>query len=172
LQELTSKQKRFVEEYLTDLNATQAAIRAGYSPKTAARQGIDLLHKTHIAKKITEGKKSISETIGIRRERIIQEMARIAFFNIKGLVDDEGNLLQINKLSDDVAAALNGVDIAVIGNPESAVGHVKKYKIPDKNKALENLARILGYMDRDTGSKDSAQLLAEAMNNMFNRLPD
>lgn len=168
---LTPKQERFVDEYLTDLNATQAAIRAGYSKKTAGRQAIELLNKTHIAHAVAEKKKQIANGIEVTRDRIIKEMARLAFFNIKGLVDSEGNPKQIHELSDDVAAAINGIEITVIGGQEEQDAHVKKYRIPDKNKSLENLAKILGYMDRDTGSKDSAELLAEAMNNLADRLP-
>lgn len=168
---LTPKQERFVDEYLTDLNASQAAIRAGYSKKTAGRQAIELLNKTHIAAEISARKKQIADDTGITRNRIIHEMARLAFFNIKGLVDSDGNPKSIHELTDDVAAAINGIDITVIGSPESQVGKVRKYKVPDKNKALENLAKILGYMDRDTGSKDSAELLADAMNNLADRLP-
>lgn len=168
---LTPKQERFVDEYLTDLNATQAAIRAGYSKKTAGRQAMELLNKTHIAAEISARKKQIADDTGITRNRIIQEMARLAFFNIKGLVNSEGNPKPIHELSDDVAAAINGVEITVIGGNEGQDAHVKKYRIPDKNKSLENLAKILGYMDRDTGSKDSAELLADAMNNLADRLP-
>lgn len=169
---LTPKQERFVDEYLTDLNATQAAIRAGYSQKTASRQAIELLQKTHVAAVVSERQKQISSETGITRNRIIQEMARLAFFNIKGLVDSEGNPKPIHELSDDVAAVINGIDIAVIGNPDNQAAYVKKYKVPDKNKALENLSRILGYMDRDNGNKDSAELLADAMNNLASRLPN
>jgi len=159
LPKLTPKQERFVDEYLTDLNASQAAIRAGYSKKTAGRQAMELLNKTHIAAEISERKKQIADDTGITRNRIIQEMARLAFFNIKGLVDSAGNPKPVHELTDDVAAAINGIDITVIGSPESQVGQVRKYKVPDKNKALENLARILGYMDREGGQSNTVPRL-------------
>ena len=148
-----------MDEYLTDLNATQAAIRAGYSQKTASRQAIELLQKTHVAAVVSERQKQISNETGITRNRIIQEMARLAFFNIKGLVDSEGNPKPIHELSDDVAAVINGIDIAVIGNPDNQAAHVKKYKVPDKNKALENLSRILGYMDKESGNDGASPKL-------------
>lgn len=169
---LTPKQERFVDEYLTDLNATQAAIRAGYSKKTAGRQAMELLNKTHIAAEISSRKQQIANDTGITRDRIINEMARLAFFNIKGLVDDDGRPKQVHELSDDVAAAINGIEITIIGNQEDQESHVKKCRIPNKNKALENLAKILGYMDREGGNKDSAEMLAEAMNNLVSRLPN
>ena len=159
MQKLTPKQERFVDEYLTDLNATQAAIRAGYSKKTAGRQAIELLNKTHIAEEISSRKKKIADDTGITRDRIIKEMARLAFFNIKGLVDDDGKPKQVHELSDDVAAAINGIEITIIGNQEDQESHVKKYRIPDKNKALENLAKILGYMDRDSGQSNTSPIL-------------
>lgn len=149
---LTPKQERFVDEYLTDLNATQAAVRAGYSKKTANRTGTKLLSNAVICIEIQKRRKDVIESIGITRNRIIQEMACLAFFSGKGLVSSNGAVIPLHELTDEVAAAINGVDF----NPD---GTVKKYRIPDKNKALENLARILGYMDREGGQSNTAPRL-------------
>lgn len=164
IRKLTPKQERFVDEYLKDLNATQAAIRAGYSPKNADNIASELLGKTHVYEAISRKRRAMEEECGITRSRVIQEMARLAFFNSKNFFDKDGNPIPINQLSDDAAAAINGLDVVSIGNNEIGLGQVLKYKIPDKNKALENLSKILGYLDRDRQKEqDSATLLAQAM---------
>ncbi|MBS7060641.1 MAG: terminase small subunit [Eubacterium sp.] len=78
---LTAKQKRFCDEYLIDLNATQAAIRAGYSEKTAYRTGADNLKKPQIEEYIAKRQKELSRSTEITQERVIKELALIAFSN-------------------------------------------------------------------------------------------
>ena len=79
--ELNEKQQRFVEEYMIDLNATQAAIRAGYSVKSASDIGGQLLGKTHVQRAIARAKAERSRRTGITQDRVLQELARIAFVN-------------------------------------------------------------------------------------------
>ncbi len=78
---LTKKQKRFVEEYLIDLNATQAAIRAGYSPQTAYSIGDENLKKPEIKNAIDKALAERSRRTGVNADRIIEELAKIAFLN-------------------------------------------------------------------------------------------
>uniref|UniRef100_UPI003FEE3DAB terminase small subunit n=1 Tax=Lachnospira eligens TaxID=39485 RepID=UPI003FEE3DAB len=78
---LTPKQKKFSDEYLIDLNATQAAIRAGYSEKTAYSIGIENLRKPEIKKYIEKRQKELSRSTDITQERVIKELALIAFSN-------------------------------------------------------------------------------------------
>lgn len=153
---LTPKQEKFIDEYLVDLNATQAAIRAGYSAKHAHTIASQLLSKTQVSDEITKRRKALADDFGITRERVVKEMARLAFLDVRNFFDDEGNPIHVSKLSDDAAAAINGLDVSTVGNSEMGIGQVLKYKIPDKNKALENLAKILGYMDKDR-SKEPAK---------------
>ena len=84
---LTAKQQRFVEEYLVDLNATQAAIRAGYSPETARSIGSENLSKPDIADAIAEGRAKLSEKCEVTAERVIRELALIGFahFSVSSL---------------------------------------------------------------------------------------
>ena len=84
---ITEKQQRFVEEYLIDLNATKAAIRAGYSPKTADVQGPRLLGKVRVSCAIARAKAERSRRTGITQDRILQELARIAFLNPVDVLD-------------------------------------------------------------------------------------
>ena len=169
---LTAKQQKFVDEYLIDLNATQAAIRAGYSVKTAGWIGQQLLVKTHISECIRKRRDALSKKTEVSQERIVLEMKRLALFDVRNFFRDDGTPIPIKELSDDAAAAIVGLDVVSIGNSESGIGQVIKYKLPDKNKSLENLARILGHFDRDKNKEqDGVSKLAEALISLANRLP-
>lgn len=89
---LTDKQARFVEEYLIDLNATQAAIRAGYSEKTAQEQSSRLLSNVMVKEAVERGKAKTANKLEITRERVLQTIAEIAFEEIKNPDDPELNL--------------------------------------------------------------------------------
>ena len=78
---LTEKQKRFVAEYLVDLNATQAAIRAGYSPKTANRIGSQNLSKVDVQAEIEKRRATLRNKLEITQEKVIEELAAVAFAN-------------------------------------------------------------------------------------------
>ena len=80
---MTKKQKRFIEEYLVDLNATQAAIRAGYSPDTAGSIGSENLKKPEIRARIEKAIAERSKRTGINQDRIVMELAKIALLNPK-----------------------------------------------------------------------------------------
>ena len=99
---LTAKQQRFCDEYLIDLNATQAAIRSGYSEKTAMEQGYQLLQKTSVQKYISDRKKVRAERTEITQDMVLKELASIAFSNAadyanviekQAMIEVEGNML-------------------------------------------------------------------------------
>ncbi|MBA8838348.1 phage terminase small subunit [Ochrobactrum sp. RH2CCR150] len=83
---LTAKQERFVAEYLIDLNATQAAIRAGYSEKTAQQQRSRLLLNVLVQEAIAKGREKTAAKLEITKERIVDELAKIAFADIRKAV--------------------------------------------------------------------------------------
>jgi phage terminase small subunit len=147
---LSEKHQRFVEEYLIDLNATQAALRAGYSAATAYSQGQRLLKHVEVAKAVRAAKKARAERMAISQDRVLVELARIAFFDPRKLFDADGKPIAINQLDDDTAAALVGLDVLEefegSGEDRQFVGYTKKYKIADKNTALANAMRHLGML--------------------------
>jgi phage terminase small subunit len=152
---LTPKQERFVEEYLIDLNATQAAIRAGYSQRTASSIGEENLRKPEISAAIQAAKAARTERTHITQDRVLQELARIAFFDLRKLYREDGSLKAMHELDDEAAAVLAGVDVVETkGNAEfggeDGVRHipeyVKKVKIPDKVGALGLAMRHLGML--------------------------
>lgn len=144
---MTPKQQRFVEEYLVDLNATQAAIRAGYSAKTAGQIGDENLKKPEIKEAIQARRKELSEKVEITQERVLKEYARLAFLDPRKLFDNTGAPLPIQDLDDDTAAAIIGLDVVQVGNAEVGVGDVLKYKMADKKGALDSVARHLGMFN-------------------------
>lgn len=146
---LTDRQDRFVQEYLVDLNATQAAIRAGYSAKTAAQIGERMLRKVEVQALLTERMKARSERTEITADRVLREIARLAFFDIRKLVGDDGRPKDLKDLDDDTAAAIAGLEVARVGNAVIGEGEVLKFKISDKNAALEKLAKHLGLFEKD-----------------------
>ena len=146
----TPKQKRFIDEYVIDFNGTAAAIRAGYSPTSAKVIANELLTKPDIYAEVQAKIEAMTNKADITKERILLEMRRLALFDVRSLYDENGHPLPVHQLSDDAAAAINGLDVVSIGNFDVGVGQVMRYKIPDKNKALESLAKILGYLDRTT----------------------
>jgi len=109
--ELTPKQARFVAEYLIDLNATQAAVRAGYSARTAASQGARLLKHGGVARAVQAAQQARAVRTEITQDRVLQELARIAFFDIRRLYRADGSMKDPCELDADTAAALASIEV-------------------------------------------------------------
>lgn len=140
---MTKKQKRFIEEYLIDLNATQAAIRAGYSPDTAKSIGSENLTKPDIKAQIARAMAERSRRTGVNADRVVMELAKIAFVNANDVIDAETATLKPDALPEDTAA-IQSVKVKTFGED----GLEREIKMADKLKALELLGKHLG-MFRD-----------------------
>jgi phage terminase small subunit len=143
---LNEKQRRFAEEYLIDLNATQAAIRAGYSTKTADRQGHRLLKNAEIQAAVTEGQRRRLRRVEVNQDTVLRELLRIATADIRNLFHPDGRLKKPEELDDDTAAAIASIEVVVrpvAGSDGEEVEHVAKLKAWDKPRALEMLGRHL-----------------------------
>nr|DAQ58277.1 MAG TPA: Terminase small subunit [Caudoviricetes sp.] len=136
---ITEKQKKFVEEYLIDLNATQAAIRAGYSVKNAGKIGHELLEKTRISNEITKKIAERSRRTGINADRVLIELAKIAFVNADDVIESKDATLKENASRDDLAA-IQSIKVKTFGED----GVEREIKLADKIKALDMLGRHLG----------------------------
>lgn len=150
---LNERQKRFVDEYLIDLNATQAAIRAGYSPKTANEQGAQLLAKLSVQQYLSKRMQDRIQRTEITQDRVLTELAKIGFADIRKAVkwgesvmvaQEEGDpveiehsvaLLSSTDIDDDTAAAISEVSQGRDGI---------KIKMHDKKGALVDIGRHLG----------------------------
>ena len=144
---LTPKQAAFVREYLIDLNATQAAIRAKYSPRTAASIGEENLRKPEIADAIQKAMESRSKRTEITADRVLQELAKIGFSDVRKIFTETGGLHNPRDMDDDMAAAVQSVEVVVRqvpGEAHSEVEHVHKIKLNDKLGALTQIGRHLG----------------------------
>ncbi len=154
---MTDKQERFCEEYMIDLNATQAAIRAGYSPKTANEQGSQLLAKLSIQNRIAQLQAEQSRRTGVSTDRVVRELAKIAFVNAADLIDPKTASLKSDASHDDLAA-VQSVKVKTFGED----GLEQEVKLADKLRALDLLGKHLG-MYKDTSEKDpAAAALAKA----------
>ncbi len=138
---LTDKQKKFVEEYLIDLNATQACIRAGYSPKTAMEQGYQLLQKTSVQEAIAECMAARSRRTGVNQDRVVLELAKIAFVRMPDVVDSNGRIKQ--DASADDLSCIESIKYKKSDN-EFGGSVEREVKIASKIKALELLGKHLG----------------------------
>ncbi|MDR1515310.1 MAG: terminase small subunit [Synergistaceae bacterium] len=139
---MTPKQSKFVDEYMIDLNATKAAIRAGYSEKTATRIGPKLVGKSCVQDAISAAQAKQSARTQITADRVVLELARIAFVDTRQIFKwgpDGVRLLPSDGLSDDEAAI-----VAEVSETISKDGGSIKAKRFDKLKALELLGRHLG----------------------------
>lgn len=156
---LTPKQSRFVEEYLVDLNATQAAIRAGYSPHTADVIGHENLGKPEIAMALAERRRLLSERTDVNAERVIRELARVAFGRLDEVApwDEQGpRLIASSELPEHARALVASIRVKrerpLRGSGENAVPwEVETIEVKpwDKLGALEKLGKHLGlFTDR------------------------
>ena len=138
---LTEKQQRFVDEYLIDLNATQAAIRAGYSVKTANEQGSENLAKLSIQQAIAEAMAERSKRTGVNQDRVVLELAKIALVKMTDIVDSQGRI-KSDASPDDLAC----IESVKYKESESDTGSSveREVKIASKLKALELLGKHLG----------------------------
>ena len=135
---LTDKQKKFIDEYLVDLNATQAAIRAGYKEKAAYRTGAENLRKPQIQEEIQKRMQERQQRTEVTQDMVVKELAAIAFARATDYAAVRGGAVCIkdtDALSDEQIRAIAGIK-------EGANGI--EIKLNDKEKALELLGRHLG----------------------------
>lgn len=154
---LTDKQERFCQEYLIDLNATQAAIRAGYSENSAGQIGEQNLKKLEIQERITELNQARQAATGINQRRVLEELAKIAFGDISVLFDESGALLNIHDIDPGVRGMVSSVksyeEKAVIGEETITQGMNREVKCWDKLKALEMIGRHINLFEKDNDHK-------------------
>lgn len=138
---LTVKQRMFVEEYLIDLNATQAAIRAGYSAKTADQQGSRMLANVKVQQAIAERMAERSKRTGVNQDRVVLELAKVAFAKMTDIVDSKGRIKE--DASPDDLACIESIKYKESDN-EYGGSVEREVKVASKLKALELLGKHLG----------------------------
>ena len=166
---LTPKQQRFVEEYLIDLNATQAAIRAGYSEKTAQQMGSENLLKPVIAKAIQEAQNKRTEQTQIDAAYVLKRLVEIDQMDVLDIMDDNGNVKPIKDWPKTWRQYISNIETISL---EDEVGWLKKIKWPDKVKNLELLGRhvsVGAFKDKvEHSGKLEIQSLSDLMDELIN----
>lgn len=142
---LTKKQKLFVEEYLIDLNATQAAIRAGYSPQTAQQTGSENLSKPVIKGAIDRALAERSKRTGINADRVLTEIAKLAFINPADIIDFTDGSVKQDACKEDLAC-IQSIKIKT-SYSDTGESVEKEVKIYDKKSSLELLGKHLGIFN-------------------------
>lgn len=142
---LTPKQQRFVEEYLIDLNATQAAIRAGYSEKTAYSVGHENLKKPEIQKAIEEAQNKRTEQTQIDAAYVLRRLVEIDQMDVLDIMDDKYCLKPIGEWPKIWRQYISNIEnleeFEGFGEDRTQIGWLKKIKWPDKTKNLELLGK-------------------------------
>lgn len=137
------KREMFCREYIKDLNGTQAAIRAGYSEKTANRIASQLLSKLDIQSRIAEMQSVRVEEVRIDANYVLKRLIEIDEMDVADILDDGGDFLPIRKWPKTWRTTLSGLDIAIINSGDTEA-IIKKIKWPDKVKNLELLGKHIG----------------------------
>jgi phage terminase small subunit len=164
---LTDRQALFVREYLRDLNATQAAIRAGYSPKIAAEQGYANLRKHQIAEAISKAQQTIQDKFVVSVDEIARELYKLGFANMQDYMTvgaDGDPVLDWSRLTRDQAAALQDVTVEDYRDGRGkAARDVRKvrFRLADKRASLVDLAKVLGLVTDNIHLKGELALSAK-----------
>jgi phage terminase small subunit len=157
MDELTPKIKRFCEEYIKDLNGTQAAIRAGYSKKTAKEKASQLLTKVNVQDYLFQLKKGLSDKNEGLAQQVIDELKKIGFCNIQDFISDGNEIKDLTKISRDKAAAVESIKKTTteLNGGENSSGSKTsiQFKLYDKLSALEKIGRHLGIFELDNQQK-------------------
>lgn len=143
---LRARERRFVDEYLVDLKGEAAAIRAGYSPKTAVVQASRLLRKVHVSAALEAGYKERQKRTGITADSTVRAIAVLAHSDLRKFYDEHGNLKPIHSLPDDLAACIASIEVVKrnLTTGDGKQEFVYKIKLWNKPQALELLGRHQG----------------------------
>lgn len=145
---LTPKQQRFVHEYLIDLNGTQAAIRAGYSAKTANEQASRLLTNVSVRAAIEAAQVERSQATKIDAAYVLSRLVEIDQMDVLDILADDMSIKPIHQWPKVWRQYLAGFDVSELfegrGDEREMVGFLKKLKWPDKVKNLELLGKHVG----------------------------
>lgn len=138
------RQEEFVRQYLVDLNAAAAYVRAGFRARgnSAEVNAARLLRNAQVAEAIERAMAERSERTKIDADRVLRELGKIAFFDLRKALNDDGSMKPISELDDDTAAALACLDVVELGGEQGGV--MRKVRLADKLRALELLGKHLG----------------------------
>lgn len=147
MKKLTVRQRLFVREYLVDRNGTQAAIRTGYSPKSARFEAARLLTNDNIQAEVNRLLQEQEKRVEVKADMVLSELYKIAMSDLRKLFKEDGSLKDPKDMPNDIAMAVSGIDVDEIwagqGKNRVKIGETKKVRFWDKPKALELLGKHL-----------------------------
>lgn len=149
MSQLEPKHERFVAAYRRCLNATEAAIEAGYSPKTARQQGSRLLSHAAIAKVLAQQTQKALTKIELSAERALMEAASLAFSDLTAYYDEDGNVKPMSEWTPEMRAAIQSIetlDRDITPGERGPAAKVHRLKLWDKTKNLDLLFKHLGLL--------------------------
>lgn len=138
---LTDKQEMFCREYLIDLNATQAAIRAGYSAKTANRTASENMSKPDVQSRIAELKAQRNDLVGINATYVLNRLVEIDQMDVLDILTSTGELKSVAEWPKVWRTTLSGLEVMEMASEGNTAALLKKIKWPDKVKNLELLGK-------------------------------
>ncbi len=154
---ISDMERRFAAEYLIDLNATEAYMRAALprkvSRKTAGTNGWKTMQRPEIQALIVANRDEAVARAGLTVDETLQQLRRLLMYDVRKLYSPEGAPLHITELSDDMAAAIVGVEVVTKGNELIGFGEVTKYKLADKVATLEKAMRYHALFEKDNRQK-------------------
>lgn len=172
---LNDKQERFCREYVIDLNATQAAIRAGYSEATAYSQAERLLRNVEVSNFISDLKDGISERLEITADMVTRELWALATYSIQDLVEESGEVVNIKNADREILKPVTGFKVTkkIInfegGSEETITTDVK---LADKISALEKVGKHIGYFEADNKQKQTVLNLGNLSDSDLEKLSE
>ncbi|WP_075180573.1 terminase small subunit [Pantoea sp. 1.19] len=164
---LTDKQELFAREYLSDLNATQAAKRAGYSDKTAYSIGQENLKKPEIQDRIAELKAERNERAQVNADYVLRRLVEIDQMDVLDILNANGELKPIKDWPKVWRTTLSGMDVTEVAG--DAAGLLKKIKWPDKVKNLELLGKhvtVQAFREQVKTEHDVVGTLSDLMDDL------
>ena len=157
--DLSIRQKRFVEEYVIDGNASKAATTAGYSQKTAKQQGSRLLTNVNVCGEISRRRAIVDQATELTTERILLEVARVSYYDVRKTYNNDGTRKKPHELDDDTAAAVASMETKELfegtGKQRRLIGYTTEVKPFDKNAALEKAMRHKGLYKKDNEQSEN-----------------
>jgi phage terminase small subunit len=163
---LNRRQARFVAEYLIDLNASAAAVRAGYKARSAHNVSYVLMKRPAVAAAIAEGQRDLISKVDLSAERVLRQTMRIAFADIGKLYNADGTLKDMPEVDADTRAAVASVDVV-----ERNASRVRRLRMRDPMPALMLLGRHLNLWHDPREGPLNGREIAEAMAEARERAP-
>lgn len=162
---LTEKQKRFCEEYLTDLNAAQAAIRSGYSEDTAKEQASRLLTNVNVQAYVAELQEIRSKKVECTSEMVLKELMKLGFSNVSDLKNNWEEFKSWDEIPEEKKHIIQEVETITSKNKEGTETTRLKVKLHSKTDALEKIAKHIGFYEKDNKQKEGGVTIVQLPSN-------